>query len=99
MISQCLLSHEEIGEKYTLVNDILSASNYYEALGISDDSSCDEIRRAYIKVIIHFPIVVHFLIMHFCVQKSRICHPDKFVPPYSKATQSFQCWYKVYAYP
>ncbi|GAA5816501.1 hypothetical protein MFLAVUS_010030 [Mucor flavus] len=75
MISQCLLGHEEIGEKYTLVNDILSASNYYEALGISDDSSCDEIRRAYIK-------------------KSRICHPDKFVPPYSKATQSFQCWYK-----
>ncbi|KAG2237045.1 hypothetical protein BDF21DRAFT_20506 [Thamnidium elegans] len=71
MISQCLLGHEEIGEKYTLVNDILSASNYYEALGLSDDSNGDEIRRAYIK-------------------KSRICHPDKFVPPYSKATQSFQ---------
>ncbi|GAA5798844.1 hypothetical protein HPULCUR_004250 [Helicostylum pulchrum] len=49
MISQCLLGHEEIGEKYILVNDILSASNHYEALGVSGDSSCDEIRRAYIK--------------------------------------------------
>ncbi|KAI9354937.1 hypothetical protein BD770DRAFT_391734 [Pilaira anomala] len=72
MISQFLLSHEEIiEEKYTLVNEILSATNYYEALGVSDDSTCNEIRKAYIK-------------------KSRICHPDKFVPPYSKATQSFQ---------
>lgn len=68
MISQCLLGHEEIGEKYILVNDILSASNHYEALGVSGDSSCDEIRRAYIKVIrIHLPIVVHFLIMHYFI--------------------------------
>lgn len=63
MISQCLLGHEEIGEKYTLVNDILSASNYYEALGLSDDSTCDEIRRAYIKVCVfgycHFDLFMH----------------------------------------
>jgi hypothetical protein len=55
MISQCLLSnesnHEEIGgDKYTLVDNILSATDYYEALGLSDDSTSDEIRRAYIKV-------------------------------------------------
>ncbi|KAG2201362.1 hypothetical protein INT46_005886 [Mucor plumbeus] len=62
---------EEKEDKYDLVDDILSASNYYEALGLPDDSSFDEIRRAYIR-------------------KSRMCHPDKFVPPYPKATESFQ---------
>ncbi|KAF1803116.1 hypothetical protein FB192DRAFT_1073894 [Mucor lusitanicus] len=62
---------DEKEDKYSLIEDILSASNYYEALGLPDDSSFDEIRRAYI-------------------QKSRICHPDKFVPPYPRATKSFQ---------
>lgn len=42
---------EEKEDKYNLVDDILSASNYYEALGLSDDSSFDEIRRAYIRVL------------------------------------------------
>ncbi|KAL7317388.1 hypothetical protein PS15m_003755 [Mucor circinelloides] len=65
------IAAEEKEDKYNLVEDILSASNYYEALGLPDDSSFDEIRRAYIR-------------------KSRICHPDKFVPPYPKATRSFQ---------
>lgn len=55
MISQFLLSPDEIAEeKYTLVNEILSATNYYEALGVSDDSTCNEIRKAYIKVKIHY---------------------------------------------
>ncbi|CAO3644029.1 unnamed protein product [Mucor fragilis] len=62
---------DEKQDKYSLVEGILSATNYYEALGLPDDSSFDEIRRAYI-------------------QKSRICHPDKFVPPYPRATRSFQ---------
>ncbi|KAI8647342.1 hypothetical protein BD408DRAFT_408407 [Parasitella parasitica] len=62
---------KEKEDKYNLVEDILSASNYYEALGLPDDSSFDEIRRAYIR-------------------KSRLCHPDKFVPSYPKATKSFQ---------
>ncbi|KAL9549734.1 hypothetical protein MBANPS3_005067 [Mucor bainieri] len=66
-----LVTDEKEDTKYNLVEDILSASNYYEALGLPDDSSFDEIRRAYI-------------------QKSRICHPDKFVPPYPRATKSFQ---------
>lgn len=42
---------EEKEDKYNLVDDILSASNYYEALGLPDDSSFDEIRRAYIRVL------------------------------------------------
>lgn len=42
---------EEKEDKYDLVDDILSASNYYEALGLPDDSSFDEIRRAYIRVL------------------------------------------------
>ncbi|CAO3615266.1 unnamed protein product [Mucor hiemalis] len=71
MISECLLSSGECDEKYVLVDDILSASDYYEALGLSSDTTTDEIRRAYIR-------------------KSLICHPDKFVPPYPRATQSFQ---------
>lgn len=51
MISACLLSRSnENDEKYTLVDNILSASDYYEALGLPTDTTTDEIRRAYIKV-------------------------------------------------
>lgn len=50
MISECLLSSGECDEKYVLVDDILSASDYYEALGLSSDTTTDEIRRAYIRV-------------------------------------------------
>jgi hypothetical protein len=56
-----MISHELLGttasisddnskDKYILVDEVLSATNYYEALGLSNDSSYDEIRRAYIKV-------------------------------------------------
>jgi hypothetical protein len=82
-ISPSLFRNEPSEDKYELVDRILSASNHYEALGLSQDSSVDEIRRAYI-------------------QKSRICHPDKFVPPYPKATESFQTLsiaYKVLSEP
>lgn len=51
MISECLLSRGESDEKYNLVDDILSATDYYEALGLPSDTTTDEIRRAYIKVI------------------------------------------------
>lgn len=46
------IAAEEREDKYNLVEDILSASNYYEALGLPDDSSFDEIRRAYIRVLL-----------------------------------------------
>ncbi|GAN09149.1 hypothetical protein MAM1_0247d08671 [Mucor ambiguus] len=51
-ISTALIADEK-EDKYNLVEDILSASNYYEALGLSDDSTFDEIRRAYIQLIQH----------------------------------------------
>jgi hypothetical protein len=54
MISQCLLSHEETAGgrgKYALVDSILSARNYYECLGLTNDSTSDEIRKAYIEVL------------------------------------------------
>ncbi|KAI8075468.1 uncharacterized protein B0P05DRAFT_153647 [Gilbertella persicaria] len=58
-------------DKYALVDAILSANSYYGVLGLTEDSTIDDIRRAYIR-------------------KSRICHPDKFVPPHPNATKSFQ---------
>ncbi|OBZ90950.1 Chaperone protein DnaJ [Choanephora cucurbitarum] len=58
-------------EKYRIVDEILSAPDYYRVLGIKKDTTSEEVRRAYIK-------------------RSRICHPDKFVPSYPRATQSFQ---------
>lgn len=85
------IAAEEKEDKYNLVEDILSASNYYEALGLPDDSSFDEIRRAYIRVLlrnVHLQRDTNACMC--CTQKSRICHPDKFVPPYPKATRSFQ---------
>ncbi|GAB5586213.1 hypothetical protein Unana1_01113 [Umbelopsis nana] len=60
-----------IDKRYQLVDEILGATSYYTVLGVTRQSSTEEIRRAYIK-------------------RSRICHPDKFVPPYEKATQAFQ---------
>ncbi|KAI8979790.1 DnaJ domain-containing protein [Mycotypha africana] len=62
--------HEE-KDRYVLINSILTATNYYEVLGLHVDSSSEEIRKAYI-------------------EKSRVCHPDKFIPPYPKATECFQ---------
>ncbi|KAI8993390.1 hypothetical protein BDB01DRAFT_894068 [Pilobolus umbonatus] len=58
-------------DKYRIVEDILSAPDYYCILGVKKESSADEVRRAYIKL-------------------SRVCHPDKFVPSYPRATESFQ---------
>jgi curved DNA-binding protein CbpA len=58
-------------EKYKIVDEILSAPNYYRVLGVQKHATTEDIRRAYIK-------------------KSRICHPDKFVPSYPAATESFQ---------
>ncbi|KAG0756405.1 hypothetical protein G6F24_011174 [Rhizopus arrhizus] len=58
-------------DKYRIVDEILSATDYYHVLGVKRNATSEEIRRAYIK-------------------KSRICHPDKFVPSYPRATQSFQ---------
>ncbi|KAI9470003.1 MAG: hypothetical protein EXX96DRAFT_588389 [Benjaminiella poitrasii] len=58
-------------DKYQIVKEILSASDYYHVLGIKKNVSVEEIRRAYIR-------------------RSRVCHPDKFVPAYPKATESFQ---------
>jgi preprotein translocase subunit Sec63 len=37
-------------EKYQIVEEIMSASDYYKVLGIKKDGSTEEIRRAYIKV-------------------------------------------------
>jgi preprotein translocase subunit Sec63 len=37
-------------EKYQIVEEIMSASDYYKVLGIKKDASTEEIRRAYIKV-------------------------------------------------
>lgn len=37
-------------EKYRLVDEILSAPDYYRVLGIKKDAPAEEIRRAYIKV-------------------------------------------------
>ncbi|KAJ2959382.1 hypothetical protein NQZ79_g5123 [Umbelopsis isabellina] len=58
-------------KRYQLVDEILTATSYYAVLGVTKQTSTEEIRRAYIK-------------------RSRICHPDKFVPPYQKATEAFQ---------
>ncbi|KAI8094881.1 uncharacterized protein B0P05DRAFT_523790 [Gilbertella persicaria] len=58
-------------EKYRIVDEILSAPDYYRVLGIKKDTPAEDIRRAYIK-------------------RGRICHPDKFVPSYPRATESFQ---------
>lgn len=41
----------EKDKKYQLVDEILSAPDYYRVLGIKKDSSTEEIRRAYIQVI------------------------------------------------
>jgi len=38
-------------EKYRCVEDIMKASDYYSVLGVKNNSSSEEIRRAYIKVI------------------------------------------------
>lgn len=56
---------DEKQDKYSLVEGILSATNYYEALGLPDDSSFDEIRRAYIQVYTHIFARQHTL-MHAC---------------------------------
>ncbi|KAI9272813.1 hypothetical protein BDA99DRAFT_556412 [Phascolomyces articulosus] len=59
-------------EKY--IEDILiTPTDYYRVLGVSNDSSIQDIRRAYLK-------------------KSRFCHPDKFVPANSRATECFQSY-------
>jgi hypothetical protein len=36
--------------KYTIVEEILSASNYYDVLSVDRHASAEEIRKAYIKV-------------------------------------------------
>lgn len=38
-------------DKYQVVEDILSAPDYYHVLGVSKDASTEDIRRAYIKVL------------------------------------------------
>ena len=37
-------------EKYRIVDEILSAPDYYRVLGIKKDTTSEEVRRAYIKV-------------------------------------------------
>lgn len=37
-------------KRYQLVDDILGATSYYTVLGVTRQSSAEEIRRAYIKV-------------------------------------------------
>jgi hypothetical protein len=37
-------------KRYQLVDDILGATSYYTVLGVTKQSSAEEIRRAYIKV-------------------------------------------------
>ncbi|KAL0089556.1 DnaJ domain-containing protein [Phycomyces blakesleeanus] len=58
-------------QRYMWVDEVLSASNYYDMLDIPSNATPEDIRQAYIK-------------------KSRVCHPDRFVPPYPPATESFQ---------
>ncbi|KAI9032759.1 DnaJ domain-containing protein [Phycomyces nitens] len=58
-------------QRHRWVEEVLSASNYYDMLGIPPNATAEDIRQAYIK-------------------KSRVCHPDRFVPPYPRATESFQ---------
>lgn len=61
---------DEKEDKYSLIEDILSASNYYEALGLPDDSSFDEIRRAYIQVYLQInglDMRGQHILMHVCL--------------------------------
>lgn len=37
-------------EKYKIVDEILSAPNYYRVLGVQKHATTEDIRRAYIKV-------------------------------------------------
>lgn len=41
-------------DKYRIVDEILSATDYYHVLGVKRNATPEEIRRAYIKVNVYF---------------------------------------------
>ncbi|KAI8371596.1 uncharacterized protein BYT42DRAFT_580810 [Radiomyces spectabilis] len=69
MLARCATRTKTL--KHQWVDDILTATDYYQVLSVTPSCSKEDIRKAYIK-------------------KSRVCHPDRFVPAYPRATESFQ---------